>query len=545
MARLPRREPYFVNESEKAVWEELLRQLGPDDLALPNVRLHAKGEDLEVDFVVCLAGIGVVAVEVKGSGVDVDDDGWLMRQQNGRVKRIDPVEQVRRGMYAFRDALYRDPRWGYRSRVRFGYMVVTPFRTFSDDVEKPDFHRWQLTDRTELPELVARLKGVFAESAETYRALDLDDIDTIESWIAGAMPRQRDLLVIADDHEAYAERLTQAQGSLLDAVRLLNRAQITGGPGSGKTWMAMEQARRRSKAGDRVALLCYSRGLASFLQRRAETLDRKERPAYIGTFHGLGAVWGADIDEAGDTDYWERQLPDEMLRLSPQIPVGQKFDAVVVDEVQDFADAWWEVLLSALKDPEEGRIYVFSDEGQRVFPRFAEVPIPMPTLLLSQNLRNTRQIAESFQSLGAFRMQSLGGDGPEVRFVECSPEAALDVADDEVDALLDVWRPGDVALLTVGSRHPNQTQWQELLGQDGYWDKFWDADEVFYGHVLGFKGLERRVVVLALNGGGDPERARERLYVGLSRATEQLVVCGDPDYIRDVAGEGILARLRG
>jgi hypothetical protein len=142
-------------------------------------------------------------------------------------------------------------------------------------------------------------------------------------------------------------------------------------------------------------------------------------------------------------------------------------------------------------------------------------------------------------------MQSLGGDGPEVRFVECSPEAALDVADDEVDALLDVWRPGDVALLTVGSRHPNQTQWQELLGQDGYWDKFWDADEVFYGHVLGFKGLERRVVVLALNGGGDPERARERLYVGLSRATEQLVVCGDPDYIRDVAGEGILARLRG
>ncbi|MGI8612783.1 MAG: hypothetical protein ACR2KL_02370, partial [Nocardioidaceae bacterium] len=32
-----------------------------------------------------------------------------------------------------------------------------------------------------------------------------------------------------------------------------------------------------------------------------------------------------------------------------------------------------------------------------------------------------------------------------------------------------------------------------------YWASVWDADQVFYGRVLGFKGLERRAVVLALN----------------------------------------------
>lgn len=64
-----------------------------------------------------------------------------------------------------------------------------------------------------------------------------------------------------------------------------------------------------------------------------------------------------DLDDI-DTDYWERRLPEEMLGLSPQIPSGQKFDPVDVEEVKDFADAWWEVLLSAPKDPEEGRIYV-------------------------------------------------------------------------------------------------------------------------------------------------------------------------------------------
>ena len=39
----------------------------------------------------------------------------------------------------------------------------------------------------------------------------------------------------------------------------------------------------------------------------------------------------------------------------------------------------------------------------------------------------------------------------------------------------------------------------EELGQVGYWDTFWDKDDVFYGHVLGAKGMERRAVVLCVN----------------------------------------------
>jgi hypothetical protein len=44
-------------------------------------------------------------------------------------------------------------------------------------------------------------------------------------------------------------------------------------------------------------------------------------------------------------------------------------------------------------------------------------------------------------------------------------------------------------------------------------ESFWSADEIFYGHVLGFKGLERPVVVLAVNETKVGERSRERLYV--------------------------------
>ena len=69
------------------------------------------------------------------------------------------------------------------------------------------------------------------------------------------------------------------------------------------------------------------------------------------------------------------------------------------------------------------------------------------------------------------------------------------------------------------------------------------ADQVFYGHVLGFKGLERRAVVLVVNEESAFERSRERLYVGLSRVRDQLVVRGDPEFVRQVGGSDLAHRL--
>ena len=165
-------------------------------------------------------------------------------------------------------------------------------------------------------------------------------------------------------------------------------------------------------------------------------------------------------------------------------------------------------------------------------------------LVLDHNLRNTRQIATAFQPLVDSPMRYMGGDGPDVSFVPCSADDAMSVGDDQVEALLDNgWRPEDVALLTTGSRHPEQIA-RQAEGSEKYWDSFWDVDQVFYGHVLGFKGLERRAVVLVVNGSERRERSRERLYVGLSRARDQLVVCGDPDFIREVGGPDLAHRLK-
>jgi len=537
--------PEFATGSERKVWEQLRSELGDDDLLIANQRVTDHSKDYEIDLAVAMPGAGIVVVEVKGGGVRHDGTSWR-QTRHGRERDIDPVTQARTATYALRSYVEADSRWGSRSRVRWGHAVVLPYLSLADDFALPDCPRWAVTGQGDMAELVERLRRVGKQQETGHRFVEVGDVHVIADILRGRARPQRDMLGDAAEREDVADRLTQEQAAVLDAIRLLPRVEVRGGAGSGKTWLAVEQARRLAHNGERVALLCYSRGLAAFLSRRVTAFaNRKDVPAYVGTFHGLGATWGAAPGSDDDSDYWERRLPEQMVSLARKQPLGDTFDAVVVDEAQDFADAWWPALLAALKDEETGRLYAFSDEGQRVFSRYGGAPAQLVPIVLDHNLRNTVQIAESFNTLAPMRMRLRGGEGPDVRLVECSPAEALDRADDEVEALIDAgWRPEDVALLATGSRHPEQAG-RQAQGQDAYWESFWDVDQVFYGHVLGFKGLERRAVVLALNESHPSERSRERLYVGLSRARDQLVVCGDPAFIEQVGGGAVLRKLRG
>lgn len=330
-------------------------------------------------------------------------------------------------------------------------------------------------------------------------------IEQLQEALSGRGLPQRSVVARSLANQDTADAPTEHQAVILDAIQLLNRVEIRGGAGSGKTFLATEQSRRLSAKGQRVALLCYSHGLASYLERVTGTWKRRQQPAYVGEFHALGIRWGTPEgpDESIRTDetvrFWEHELPRLMTDLATQLEPGHRFDSIVVDEAQDFADAWWDPLLAALADEETGGLYIFTDEGQRVFNRFGSPPVPPVPLLLDHNLRNTRQIATAFQPLVDHPMRFLGGDGPSVKFVACSPDDAMNTGDNEIELLLEQgWRPEDVALLTTGTRHPEQKE-RQAAGNAAYWDSFWDADQVFYGHVLGFKGLERRAVVLVVN----------------------------------------------
>ncbi|BBZ62533.1 nuclease [Mycolicibacterium monacense] len=514
---------------------------------MPGQRVTDHLKDHEVDFVVAIEGAGIVCIEVKGGEVWHDGEGW--RQiRGGREFPIEPVRQAREACYALRDFIEKDPRWT-QGRLRWDHVIVLPNTELPADFGLPDCPRWKVIDRTDLPKLVDKLRYVLVRQELDRPLLTKDALDQLTTALSGRGLPQRDVVARALANEDASDALTEHQAVILDAIRQLNRVEVRGGAGSGKTFLAMEQARRLAQRGQRVALVCYSHGLASYLERIAETWPRRQQPAYVGEFHALGVQWGAPEgpDEAVRTEetvrFWEHDLPLQMADLAAQLEPGHRFDSIVVDEAQDFADAWWDPLLAALRDPVDGGLYVFTDEGQRVFDRYGAPPVPLVPLILDHNLRNTRQIANAFQPLVDHPMRYLGGEGPAVTFVACCREDALDAGDDQIDLLLEQgWRPEDLALLTTGSRHPEQAERQKE-GHKAYWDSFWDTDQVFYGHVLGFKGLERRCVVLVVNEEGKFERSRERLYVGLSRARDQLVVCGDPDFISEVGGPDLARRL--
>ncbi len=540
-------DPKFTTDSEREVWERLRDTLGPDDVLLANLRLTDETKDHEADLIVLMPDAGVVVVEVKGSSVWYDD-GWWQRRR-GKDTRIDPVGQARTTKYAVRDYAARDPRWGRRNHIAWGHAIVTPYSDFPDDFATPDCPRWSLHDRGDQADLADRLRENALRAAQGKPAPTHDDVQDLVDILAGRMPTSYDVNADADERAATADRLTQEQATILHVTRMLHRVEVRGGAGSGKTVLALQQAKqlthgRSDRKPQRVALLCYSIGLAEFLKREVSSWSRKDRPAFVGTFEEFGKQWGAPDGDRTQSHFWEVELPEIMGDLAEGLDDKQKYDAVIVDEAQDFADTWWRPVLKSLRDEETGGLYVYSDENQRIFARFGRPPVPLVPLVLDHNLRNTRQIHESFGPLAPSRMYARGGDGPAVRFVAASKDEALGVADDEVDRLLEAgWREENIALLTTGHRHPIQHERTEFHGQDGYWKTFWDEGEVFYGHVLGCKGLERRAVVLCVNESTVRDRARERLYVGMSRATDELVVVGDPATIRQVAGDEVARRL--
>jgi hypothetical protein len=542
-------EPVFGpgRTAERRVWEVLRGQLPEDAALLHSVAMIERAAEHEADLVVAWPRVGVAVIEVKGGHVSRHHGQWYQASGGGTRPIKDPVVQAQDCKHVLHRLLVQ---YGSEaSAARSAHLVAFPFTSIGPGWSYAGCPRDMVLARNDLAAAADRTRAVIEKHGRGRAPLTSAGLESLLEVLEGQLPGQTSLLSWAEENEAYVDQLTRDQAKVARILREQRRLKVIGGAGTGKTWLALEQARYLAGGGERVALVCYSRGLARFLQRMTAGWPLEHRPAYVGLFHALPLQWGADPpppeeDHAASVVYYEERLPAQMGELAASLGEAEKYDAIVVDEAQDVGAAWWPPTLACLRDQESGGLYAFLDEAQRVFNRYGEVPIPLPPIVLDENIRNTKQIAQVFGSLGAGQSRHRGLDGPPVRFVPCPPEQAVHQADAQIDQLLDEgWEPGQIALLVTGKRHQLQTEILDYHGWDGYWDAFFAAEDVFYGHVLGFKGLERPVVVLAVNGLRDQSRAREYLYVGLSRARSCLVVCGDLDEIATVGGPGLRRRL--
>ena len=526
-------EPIDGRRGEWQVWDLLRRELPDEVTLLHSAKVPHGPSGREIDFLVVWPGVGLGVVEVKGGEVACDeDDVWWVKRSGSKRRTENPMAQVASARHALHEHLVKVGSPVARARTQ--HLVVLPHTAVPAHFDPSECPRAQVVDRDQLPQLVASIRRL-VESGAGHAPLEASDVPGFVALFLQQL--QPDATAEAAEHEERADQLAVQQLDVLDLLSRQKRFTVIGGAGTGKTVLAVEQARRLALQGKRVALVCYSRGLGRFLQQQATQWKRP--PAYVGLFHALALLWGAPEGEG--SAYYEEELPrflGEAARSRTDL-----FDAVVVDEAQDFGDLWWPSLMECLKDKENGGVFVFMDEGQRVFKRRGSAPVDGEPYPLRRNFRNTKRIAQTFGSLATDEVRFHGYEGTNVRFVQCAPTDAVERADDAVEALLDVWEPHQIALLTTKHRHPEHVSIVEHRGQDGYWQSFFDDEAVFYSSVSGFKGLERTCVVLAVNGFSEEAQAKEMLYVGLSRARSQLVVVGDLEELARVGGEGVRKRL--
>jgi superfamily I DNA/RNA helicase len=240
--------------------------------------------------------------------------------------------------------------------------------------------------------------------------------------------------------------------------------------------------------------------------------------------------------EADDGDsYFEVVLPGLLERAANRL--GPRYAVMVVDEAQDFRNDWWPKLLRLHLHPDDGTLFLFSDDNQNLYGGAAPSELVDTTLPLPSNLRNTQSIHE-FVSVFYKGSQRPIGRGPNGRPIEI-----LSYRDDDelrrlLILVLENLAAEDVPLEDIVVLTPARAA-KSALRRSARLNGYRLSEEPEPGALLtstvhGFKGLERPVVILAEIDGRRREDLATYLYVGASRARNHLIVLATEPVAREL-----------
>jgi NAD(P)-dependent dehydrogenase (short-subunit alcohol dehydrogenase family) len=538
-----------VSAAERVLFREFARQLGPDWTVLHSVhwlaREGGRSRDGEADFLLAHPRHGVLVLEAKGGTIARHGvtQAWSSTDWGGVEHAIkDPFEQAERSLYALRDKLADAPETAGFS-WRFARAVAFPDVLVGDADLGPNAPRALIVDSGDLATLARALGRAFASAPGGGPGPGADGVAALVRLLKPPVELQRHGLVgeMRRNAETFL-RLTEQQYALLDFLGGRRRVAIDGAAGSGKTLLALEQCRRLARQGFRVLFTCYNKALAAWA-RAALAADLGEAMVLVSVdnYHDLAAdlVRRAGLpvpdvealDAAALARYFADELPEQLL-VALAI-VTERFDAIVVDEGQDFADTWWIALEALLADPDDGILAIFYDDNQRIYSTATSgaYPIAEAPFRLTRNCRTTRQI---HQAALAYHQGKDAPDcaGPEGRPVD---EAGSEGASDQPAALRRALHgltavegvPVD-AIVVLSTRGPKTSVLTEGLRVGNLALTWGEAGpgQLRVRSVHTYKGLESPVVILA-----EPDRAHAAnrdalLYVALSRAQHHVVVLG-------------------
>lgn len=536
----------------------LEQQLPDEYLVLHSVGWISKSEgygarDGETDLLICHPAKGLLVIEVKGGriGLDYQSLRWTSTDRGDVAHTIkNPFDQARRGKFGILEKLKESPAWRRLSIGRFtlGHAAFFPDIGDGHKLKGPDAPAEIIGDRGDMDSLaawVARALDYWHDETLADRRVDevgARGIDVLVQVLA-RVATTRPLLSarIRDDEEQRIE-LTRQQAKVLDFLSRQRRVMIAGGAGTGKTLIAREKAVRLAEQGFKVLLVCFNRGLADHLREICSGIGNLD----VASFHQVCHRWierarnekGRDLASEARRDYPGADDFDQIqpIALANAVDLlGPAYDAVIVDEAQDFGDEFWMPIEMLLVSQDDGLLYVFLDENQDIYGRSGAIPITGEPAVLNRNCRNTgpihvaayrfyRGAVVEAPGIAGIELQTLQAGDVEKQARSIAGLITRLVAEEKV-------APHDIAILLCdGSRREDcerALKRQALPGSAKLGRlEHYKRGVVTVDSVARFKGLERAVVILWALDDCTPERDRETLYVGMSRAKSLLYVCG-------------------
>jgi hypothetical protein len=545
------------SQGERSVYEQCKKLSGQDLIlfSLPWVRTNYVGgaRDGETDFIL-FNERGFIVIEVKGGGISVEreTDSWISTDRNQDTHVIkNPFKQA--SDYKYDVLNYLNAQNGWRDagpRVNMGHAVIFPnlddvtsFKHTSSPLEI-------IAGKEELSNLENWFSNLFDHWSENDDStITPRRMEMLKKWFASkvtCLPLMRSQM--ADDEHKRIE-LTENQKNVLRGLASNPRVKITGGAGTGKTLLALHKAKILAEDGKKVLLLCYSNPLSEYMKDWvSREVGASEGSVEACTFHSF-ATSILEIPGCNRQRYISdarEELGDnsdryEVIALAAYYASeNHQFDynAIIVDEAQDFKADWWLTVEPHLQDD---NLYIFLDENQQIFGPGSDIlPDGLTPYQLTDNCRNTKSIHSlAYSFLGENEIINdckSHIDGSPVEFLEFD---SLNIQADKIYHLIqrlindEKLEPGMIAVLTPSRSFreyaklltdrplPEGAEWQE---------KIINPTGVLIDTMARFKGLESMYIICWLNDSINPTHKEDArlLYTTCSRATSRLSICASP-----------------
>ena len=328
---------------------------------------------------------------------------------------------------------------------------------------------------------------------------------------------------------------------------------VTGVPGSGKTVILLSRAIHllKEKPNWKIRILTYNKPLASRLNKRFESMHEDLelmgincQNITISTFHSLAIELStAPPQFTKNQDYWNYQLPYDSMQNAVEM-----YDAVLIDEYQDFLDLWVQLCLKVCKKHEyndivsenlflagdrlqsiyNSREHVWKNIGVNIVGRSKllktsyrsgsnHINLALDYLMSDEKLK--KEIENFYE--GRDGVYCVSDSGNSIDFIKGDMGSVnkylKDLFVDEKS------NPEDVVILVTKADNSNAIfkQLDDELKLISYCGKDVQPNKINITTYHLSKGLEYKVCVLI---NVDNVKDKKVLYVGMTRASEKLCI---------------------